>query len=80
MPAVVDQMHTAGLGVSVWTVDRKRQMKRVLRAGVDAVITNQAGRLVSVLARAGTAGVGDAGAGEAGAKAGAGEAGEAGGR
>jgi glycerophosphoryl diester phosphodiesterase len=46
---VVDQMHTAGLGVSVWTVDRKWQMRRVLRAGVDAVITNRTARFVSLV-------------------------------
>ena len=44
-------MHEAGIGVSVWTVDRRRYMKRVLRAGVDAVITNRTERLVPLLAR-----------------------------
>ncbi len=48
-PRVVDQMHTAGLSVSVWTVDRKWQMRRVLTAGVDAVITNRTARFVSLL-------------------------------
>jgi glycerophosphoryl diester phosphodiesterase len=51
-PDVVDRMHAAGLGVSVWTVDRKRHIKRVLRAGVDAVISNQTARLVPMLAEA----------------------------
>ncbi len=46
---VVDHMHTAGFAVSVWTVDRKWQMRRVLRAGVDAVITNQTARFVSLM-------------------------------
>jgi glycerophosphoryl diester phosphodiesterase len=46
--AVVDRMHAAGLGVSVWTVDRPWEMRRVLRAGVDAVITNQSELFVSV--------------------------------
>jgi glycerophosphoryl diester phosphodiesterase len=50
-PGVVDQMHAAGVGVSVWTVDRRWHMKRVLRAGVDAVITNQTARLVSLRSR-----------------------------
>jgi glycerophosphoryl diester phosphodiesterase len=49
--AVVDRMHADGIGVSVWTVDRPWQMKRMLAAGVDAVISNQAARLVSVLGR-----------------------------
>jgi glycerophosphoryl diester phosphodiesterase len=46
---VVKQMHAAGFGVCVWTVDRPRDMRRVLRAGVDAVITNQTARLVSLV-------------------------------
>jgi glycerophosphoryl diester phosphodiesterase len=50
-PSVVDHLHEAGIGVSVWTVDRRRYMKRVLRAGVDAVITNRTERLVPLLAR-----------------------------
>ena len=50
-PSVVAHLHEAGIGVSVWTVDRRRYMKRVLRAGVDAVITNRTERLVPLLAR-----------------------------
>ena len=50
---VVKQMHAEGFGVCVWTVDRRRDMKRVLRAGVDAVITNQTARLVSLLSSCG---------------------------
>jgi glycerophosphoryl diester phosphodiesterase len=48
-PRVVEHMHTAGLGVSVWTVDRKWQMRRVMSAGVDAVITNQTARFASLV-------------------------------
>ncbi len=48
-PSVVDHMHESGTGVSVWTVDRRRYMKKVLRAGVDAVITNRTDRLVPLL-------------------------------
>jgi glycerophosphoryl diester phosphodiesterase len=47
---VVEQMHAAGFGVCVWTVDRPRNMRQVLRVGVDAVITNRTARLVSLLA------------------------------
>jgi len=67
-PSVVDHMHEAGLGVSVWTVDRRRYMKRVLRAGVDAVITNRTERLVPLLARraARSAAPGDGGPGRPG--------------
>ncbi len=50
-PSVVDHMHESGIGVSVWTVDRRRHMKQVLRAGVDAVVTNRTERLVPLLAR-----------------------------
>lgn len=46
--ATVDQMRAAGLGTSAWTVDSPWAMRRVLRAGVDAVITNQAARFISV--------------------------------
>jgi glycerophosphoryl diester phosphodiesterase len=46
--AVVERMHAGGLGVSVWTVDRPWQMRRMLAAGVDAVITNRAERLIAV--------------------------------
>jgi glycerophosphoryl diester phosphodiesterase len=53
-PSVVDHMHEAGVGVSVWTVDRRRYMKRALRAGVDAVITNRTERLLPLLGRRGT--------------------------
>ncbi len=42
-------MHESGIGVSVWTVDRRRHMKKVLRAGVDAVVTNRTERLVPLL-------------------------------
>jgi glycerophosphoryl diester phosphodiesterase len=51
-PHIVEQMHTGGLRVSVWTVDRPWDMRRVLRARVDAVITNRTARLVSLLSRA----------------------------
>jgi glycerophosphoryl diester phosphodiesterase len=44
-------MHAAGIGVSAWTVDRPSAMSRVVRAGVDAVITNQTARFVSFLRR-----------------------------
>jgi glycerophosphoryl diester phosphodiesterase len=49
---VVERMHAAGRGVSVWTVDRPSDIARVLHAGVDAVITNQTARLVAAVGRA----------------------------
>ncbi|MGH9106376.1 MAG: glycerophosphodiester phosphodiesterase [Acidimicrobiales bacterium] len=48
-PKVVERMHAAGVGVSVWTVDRDPQIHRVLRAGVDAVISNRTARLVAAV-------------------------------
>ena len=48
---VVADMHSAGVGVSVWTLDRRWEMRRVLRMGVDAVITNQTARLVALLGK-----------------------------
>jgi glycerophosphoryl diester phosphodiesterase len=46
--ATVERMRTAGLGLSVWTVDSPWAMRRVLRVGVDAVITNRAERFIAV--------------------------------
>lgn len=47
---IVAQMHDAGLGVSVWTVDQARHIRKALRAGADAVITNDTARVVAALA------------------------------
>jgi glycerophosphoryl diester phosphodiesterase len=49
---VVDVMHERGLKVSTWTVDEPVEMRRVIDAGVDAVITNRIEALVAVLAEA----------------------------
>ncbi|HTT92495.1 MAG TPA: glycerophosphodiester phosphodiesterase [Acidimicrobiales bacterium] len=51
-PDAVEHMHAAGIGVSVWTVDRPSAMRRVVRAGVDAVITNHTARFLSFLRKA----------------------------
>lgn len=45
-PAVVEAAHERGFKVSTWTVDDPAEMRRVLDAGADAVITN---RLVTLL-------------------------------
>jgi glycerophosphoryl diester phosphodiesterase len=50
-PAVVEQMHKSGLGVSVWTVDGPSDIRRALDLGVDAVISNQVARLVAEVRR-----------------------------
>ncbi|GAA2148756.1 glycerophosphodiester phosphodiesterase [Kitasatospora kazusensis] len=41
--------HEAGLAVSTWTVDRRRTMTRLLRAGVDSLTSNRVALLRSVL-------------------------------
>jgi glycerophosphoryl diester phosphodiesterase len=40
-PDRVAAMHDLGLKVSTWTVDRRRHMERVARAGVDAIVSNR---------------------------------------
>lgn len=50
-PEVVEWAHAGGLRVSVWTVDRRSRMRKVLRSGVDAVVTNHTARLVRLLDR-----------------------------
>lgn len=49
-PGFVERMHARGTQVSVWTLDRRDHMKWALDLGVDAVITNRVGDLVSLLA------------------------------
>ena len=48
-PGVVEAMHERGTRVSTWTVDAVDTMRAVLDLGVDAVITNRIGSLVSLL-------------------------------
>jgi glycerophosphoryl diester phosphodiesterase len=48
-PRTVERMHAARLAVSVWTVDHLSDIRRVLNAGVDAVISNQIARLVAAV-------------------------------
>jgi glycerophosphoryl diester phosphodiesterase len=50
-PGQVDRMHARGTLVSVWTIDRRDDMQRVLELGVDAVITNRVADLVALLER-----------------------------
>ena len=49
---VVEAMHERGLKVSTWTVDDPVEMRRVVDAGVDAVISNRIVELVSLLEEA----------------------------
>jgi glycerophosphoryl diester phosphodiesterase len=40
-PERVEAMHTLGLKVSTWTVDARRHMRQMVRAGVDAIVSNR---------------------------------------
>lgn len=50
-PAYVERLHEAGLQVHVWTVDAPGDVDLCARLGVDAVITNRPGRVLSQLGR-----------------------------
>jgi glycerophosphoryl diester phosphodiesterase len=50
-PEGVAAVHDAGLRVSTWTVDTRKEMTRVLAAGVDAVVSNRIAALVTHLWR-----------------------------
>ena len=52
-PSVIERMHAAGIGVSVWTVDHPWLIGGVLRAGVDAIITNRTERVLAAIRRSG---------------------------
>jgi glycerophosphoryl diester phosphodiesterase len=40
-PERVAAVHSLGLKVSTWTVDKPRHMARVIAAGVDAIVSNR---------------------------------------
>jgi glycerophosphoryl diester phosphodiesterase len=44
-PRLVRQAREAGLGVVVWTVNRRSEMRRMLSIGVDGIMTDYPGRL-----------------------------------
>jgi glycerophosphoryl diester phosphodiesterase len=48
-PSLVDAAHESGLSVSVWTVDRTVDLQRMIRLGVDGIITNYPDRLNRLL-------------------------------
>jgi glycerophosphoryl diester phosphodiesterase len=50
-PGIIDAAHSSGLSVSVWTVDREADMRRMIRLGVDCIITNYPDRLNRLLGR-----------------------------
>jgi glycerophosphoryl diester phosphodiesterase len=47
--AVVEKAHHAGLQVVAWTINEPEQMRRLIAAGVDGIITDYPDRLLSVL-------------------------------
>jgi glycerophosphoryl diester phosphodiesterase len=48
-PEIVRSARDAGLFVNVWTVDKADEMKKMVASGVDAVITNCPGEMISLL-------------------------------
>ena len=46
---LVEQAHGADLQVATWTVDYSEEMRRVIAAGVDGVMTNFPDRLGAVI-------------------------------
>ncbi len=49
--AIIDGAHRSGLSVSVWTVDKEAHLQRMIRMGVDGIITNYPDRLNLLLGR-----------------------------
>jgi glycerophosphoryl diester phosphodiesterase len=47
--AVVDKAHHAGLQVVAWTINEPEQMRRLIAAGADGIITDYPDRLLSLL-------------------------------
>jgi len=50
-PDIVDDMHERGLKVSVWTVDDVSYMHPLVDIGVDAIISNRSGELLTAYSR-----------------------------
>jgi glycerophosphoryl diester phosphodiesterase len=48
-PALVTRAHEAGLQVVAWTINEPDQMRRLIAAGVDGIMSDYPDRLVSVL-------------------------------
>ncbi len=49
----VEYLHRRGLAVFVWTVDEEEDMRELLAAGVDGIMTDRPDRLAAVLGRGG---------------------------
>jgi len=50
--AVIQEIHSAGLKVHIWTIDQVDQAKKLIDLGVDGLITNRPGWLKAQLAEA----------------------------
>ena len=48
-PALVKRAHEAGLQVVAWTINEPDQMRRLIAAGVDGIMSDYPDRLVGVL-------------------------------
>jgi len=48
-PALVNRAHEAGLQVVAWTINEPDQMRRLISAGVDGIMSDYPDRLVTVL-------------------------------
>jgi glycerophosphoryl diester phosphodiesterase len=46
-PSLVDEVHAAGYRLLAWTVNRVPQARRLFRAGVDGVFTDQIARMIA---------------------------------
>ena len=48
-PALVGEAHSAGLQVVTWTINEPAEMRRLIAAGVDGIMTDYPDRLIEVL-------------------------------
>lgn len=53
-PAFVNAMHARGVAVQVWTINDEAEMRRLIRMGVDGIITDRPDILKKVLSEAGS--------------------------
>jgi glycerophosphoryl diester phosphodiesterase len=49
--ALIDAAHRLGLEVHVWTINEPVHMKRLLRWGVDGIMTDDPGRALAAVAQ-----------------------------
>jgi glycerophosphoryl diester phosphodiesterase len=50
-PAIIDEARHKGLLISVWTVDKQEDMRRIIELGTDSITTNYPDRLLRLLGR-----------------------------